>query len=1028
MKKPGDLIQGFVEGSKAVYLIVGALVLLGVVGVLKMNKAEFPSVPIKQGLVAAIYPGASAEKVEQDLTKPLEEVLMTCPEVDRKKIKSVSKDGICYIYVTLNVPSSKIRQTWADLRFKFQTRKLTLPFNVLAIVVIDDFSNVSSVLVSMDSDDKGWSEMSEYAEDLKERLLGLPDVAKVQILGEQNEEIAVTADLDQLAAYGVSPLAVNLIYTVDGVQIPSGSFAGKYGDARIYVDEMVPSEDEVAKKVIMNDPAGGIVRLEDVAQIERRIQEKSTAIQFNGHNTLLVSISMREDRDIVAFGGEVDKVLKSFEDELPESVHLSRITDQPKVVRTSVVNFLRDLIISILVVIAVMLLLFPFTSAAVASSGVPVCTAVAIAIMYVVGMPLNTVTLAALIVVLGMIVDDSIVTIDGYMAKLSTGMGRVEAAVAAAKELLMPMMMATLSISLMAFPMLFCVQGHMRDVFFGFPWVMAIALMTSLAYAIIVIPSLEVRFIGPVSRLDKPSRFAKIQEAFFNALQKVYDKAEVVCFRHPHLTVFSGVALVAAGIALFFALNIQLLPKASRDLFVIEMNLEDGCRLEATQANVDTLTKLLLKDPRVKNVTAFVGSSAPRFHETYAPSLPAPNFSQLIVNTVSEEATRELVREYEQKYEYFFPNAILRIKEMDYQGVPAPLELRVEGKDRSKMIPVADSIAAFMRAQDDILKWVHTDYATIPSVNITLDKDETSRLGISPAQVGVTLSQEFASTSLLSAKTGSIPVTLYGTENTDSATYDVIRNKYLRGSVAPMRVPLRQVADIQPDWVPSQLVRYGGHNSAISVSADLKSGYSHPVALKRVKEYIKGLELPEGVKIASGGLTEMNEELIPAMAASFVGALLVMFIFLLINFKKINIPVLTMTLSTLCLFGCFLGLYLFGLDFSMTVLLGLISLIGIIVRNGIIMFEYAEELHFKEGMSYKEAAMLAGSRRMRPIFLTSCTTGLGVLPMIISADALWMPMGVVILFGVVVTLPFTVLIMPVSYWRLFHKKDVSHEA
>ena len=1028
MKKPGNLIQGVIEGARAVYLVVGALILLGIFGVLKMNKAEFPSVPIKQGLVAAVYPGASAERVEKNLAKPLEEVLMSCPEVDRSKLKTVSQDGICYIYVTLDVPSEKIRQTWADIRFKFQTRKLTLPLNVLAIVVIDDFSNVSSLLVSMGSEDKGWSEMSEYAQDLKERLLAIPDVGKVQILGEQSEEIAVTADMDRLASYGVSPLAVNLTYTADGIQLPSGSFAGKFADSRIYIEAPLTSEEEVSRKIVMNDQAGGIIRLEDIATIERRIKEKSTAIQFNGENTLLVSISMRDHRDIVAFGSKVDKVLREFEQELPESVHLARITDQPKVVRTSVLNFLRDLLISILVVIGVMLLLFPFTSAAVASSGVPVCTAVALAVLYLLGMPLNTVTLAGLIVVLGMIVDDSIVTIDGYMAKLSTGMGRVEAAVVSAKELLMPMLMATLSISLMSFPMLFFVKGHLHDVFFGFPWVMAISLMISLAYAVIVIPSLEVRFIGPVNRDEAPSAFAKVQAAFFNALQQVYDKAERVCFRHPHLTLSSGVALVAAGVAIFFLLNIQLLPKASRDLFVIEMNLEEGCRLEDTQANVDSLTRMIMRDPRVRNVTSFVGSSAPRFHETYAPSLPAPNFAQLIVNTLDEDATRQLVREYEEKYEYFFPNALLRIKEMDYQGVPAPLEMRVEGKDRDAIVPVADSIAAFMRRQTDLLKWVHTDYALVPAVNITLDKDEASRLGISPAMVGVSLSQEFSSTNLIGASVGSIPVTLYSVEKEDTSTYDRIRNKYLRASVPGLRVPLRQVADVQPGWVPQQLVRSGGHDSSISVSADIKSGFSHPVALRRVKSYVETLDIPDGVRVVSGGLTEMNKTLVPAMAASFVGALLVMFVFLLINFKKINIPVLTMSLSSLCLFGCFLGLYIFGLDFSMTVLLGLISLIGIIVRNGIIMFEYAEELHFKEGYSYKDAAMLAGSRRMRPIFLTSCTTGLGVLPMIVSADALWMPMGVVILFGVAVTLPFTVLIMPVSYWRLFAKKDGSDEA
>lgn len=1032
MKKPDNIIQAALEGHKAVTLIVVGLVLVGLLGIWKMNKDEFPQVEVLQGLVAGIYPGASAEEVEEGLAKPLEEVLLGCPEVERHKLKSVSKDGICYLYVTIQVPQYKVRQTWTDIRFKLQTRKLTLPTGVLAVVLVDDFSSISSLLISMASDDKGWSEMSEYADELKRRLLSIEDVAKVSILGEQKEEIAVIADMDRMASYGISPALLNVRYTLDGLRFPAGKFTTEYANAPIYVGRQMTSEEDIAKKVVFSDPQGGIIRVEDVATVERRVMEKASSVKYNGNNTLLLSVSMRSDRDIVAFGAKIDKVLSAFEEDLPDSVHLSRITDQPKVVRTSIVNFIRDLLISILVVILVMLALFPFNCAIVASTGVPVCTAIAIAIMYLAGMPLNTVTLAALIVVLGMIVDDSIVTMDGYMDKLRLGMPRNLAAVAAAKELARPMFMATLSISLTLFPMLFIVKSNLHDVFSLFPWVLMIALMTSLAYALFVIPSLEVKFISSPSEAKKPGKFAQIQEKFFAGLQNIYDKAEVACFKKPGLTLLSGVLLVAASVFIFTKINIQLLPKATRDLFVIEVNLEEGSSLRNTQTVADSLTSMIMADSRVKDVTTFVGSSAPRFHATYAPSLPSETYAQLIVNTVSDRATTEMVRECEQKYEYYFPNALIRVKEMDYQGVVAPYELSLSSTDRSQLYAAADSIAAYMRTQNDILKWVHTDYAFRPGVCVDLKPEEAARLEVNPAELAASLYQDFASTSLLSYSEGGrgdVPVILYSKTATDTMTYDAIGNK-LVGSVIPgVNVPLRQVADINPVWEPSQLVRTGGFSETVSVSADIKSGRSHSEAVRRVGAWLKENKhlIPEGVTVKEGGLTALNREYGPQLLWSFAAALLVMFVFLLLHFRKISISVLTMALSALCLFGSFLGLYVFNLDFSMTALLGLISLIGIIVRNGIMMFEYAEELHFVEGKTYREAALLAGQRRMRPIFLTSCTTAFGVLPMIISADALWMPMGVVICLGVMLTLPFVVLIMPVSYWQLFAKKDAIKE-
>ena len=266
-----------------------------------------------------------------------------------------------------------------------------------------------------------------------------------------------------------------------------------------------------------------------------------------------------------------------------------------------------------------------------------------------------------------------------------------------------------------------------------------------------------------------------------------------------------------------------------------------------------------------------------------------------------------------------------------------------------------------------------------------------------------------------------LPVRLYSNQLSDGASYEAIANTLVPSAVPGLMVPLRQVADIRPEWAPEQICRCGGEQ-VVYVGADMKYGMSQPLATKALKKYLAGTQLPDGVRVEFGGLNSVNKSVGPEIALSFLAAVFILFVFLLFHFKKISLAILTIVLSTLCLFGAFFGLWVFDLDFSMTAVLGLISLVGIIVRNGIIMFEYAEELHYQKGYSIEEAAREAGKRRMRPIFLTSCTTALGVLPMIISGDLLWMPMGVVICFGTLLSIFPITLIMPISYWQIFKRK------
>ena len=1015
------LVLGAIKNRNIVDLFLFLLIGLGIVGLVTMNKDEFPTFEIKQGLIAAVYPGADVHQVEEELGKPLEQMLFSMSEISRPQTKVVNKDGMCYIYTDLTVSSSQKTETWSKIKLKIDSFKQTLPPGVLAIVVLDDFSSLTSVLISIEAPDKGYAEMNELARDLSDRLREIPELANASIIGEQSEEFAVIADMDRLSQYGISPSALMLDYQSANLQALGGTFSTDYVSSPVHIAKNVTSEKELAERIIRTSKEGQSLRLGDVAKIERRYKEPSSLISFNGRSAVILSIEMSPDNNIVAFGKDVDRVIGEFLKEAPESVSITRITDQPKVVGDSVWSFIRDLIISMLVVILVMMLLFPIKSALIASSGVPVCTAIALALMYLNGITLNTVSLAALIVVLGMIVDDSIITMDGYMDKLGRGMSRLDAAQASAQELFKPMFMATFAISAMFFPMLKLIHGYLGDFVSTFPWVITFALMSSLAYAILVVPSLETRFITSPSSESK-GIINKFQNILFRGMQTAYDFVQDKCFKHAGLTILSGVAAIALGLLMFSRMNLQLMPMANRPLFAIEVYLDPDSSIEQTQAVTDSLSRMLRKDERIVSVTEFIGTGTPRFHATYSPILPGPNVAQLIVNTKSNKDTRECLKEYESFYEHYFPNSLIRFKQMDYQGVSIPVEVRVFGDDYEQIRAVSDSIKSYMSTLE-MIKWVHSDGDNlIPTINLELKGDEATRLGVNRALMNLSLTSALNGVPISSIREGdvTIPVNLYSQDFQKDATYDNIGNTLVATAIPGQMVPLRQVADVSPGWEPEVLTRING-KQAIVVGADMKYGYSQPTAIKAIKEYLSRTTMPEGVSVEFGGLNSINSSIGPEIVLAFFAAVFVLFMFLLFHFKKISLAVLTIVLSSLCLFGAFFGLWIFGLDFSMTAVLGLISLVGIIVRNGIIMFEYAEELRFEKGYSVKDAAQEAGKRRMRPIFLTSCTTALGVLPMIISGDLLWMPMGVVICFGTMLSVFLITLIMPVSYWQIFRK-------
>ncbi|MBQ9339840.1 MAG: efflux RND transporter permease subunit [Paludibacteraceae bacterium] len=1040
-EKKYNHIEGAMRKPGLIGFVVACLLAFGIWSLPHMNKDEFPQFTILQGVVVAVYPGATAEEVEAEVTNRLEPYLFTFPEINKRNTYSYSRNGIVYIFAELRTDVRDRDEAWSKIRHGLNLfRQTSLPAGVAAVTVIDDFGNTSSLLLAVESDGRPPRELEHYARQLSARLRTIPETGNIKLSGIQQEEIALIISTERLAAYRIPPAALQAGLALQGIRTTNAETEKDGRHTLVHVSAPYRTEYELGNQIIYTDPvSGSIVRLSDIAQIERRYKEPKQYVRYyanstttsldeseqhnsnikaaNGLPCVIMSVEMYPGNNIVAYGKEVDRIISETQTELPPDVHFHRITDQPHVVDSSVRSFLRDLLFSILVVILVMLVLFPLKTALVSSTGVPVCIAIAIGLMYLFGIELNTVTLAALIVVLGMIVDDSVIVIDGYTDLLSQGHSRWYSAIVSTTALFIPMTLATCSISGMFFPMTHIITGPLGEFVQLFPWAVFFALTASIFYATWVIPSLATKYIRNL-RTEDAGWFERQQGKFFTRLQSLYQRVLSVCFHHPWLTLSAGILSVAIGILLFTRLNVQMMPKAERECFAVEIHLSSGSSLSATGLIADSLARVLSSDERVLSVTSFVGCASPRFHATYSPQMPRPEYAQFVVTTRSQQATAELLKQYTPLYQDAFPNAYIRFKQMDYQAVKNPLEIRLESDDLHQLRPYADSIKQYM-SQLPALQWIHSDYDEVTAgTQVTLRGEESGRLGVTEAALSLYLNQCLSGQKVTSIWEDDyeVPVMLYNSATQSSAELGSLPIPIAGGSTW---VPLSEVADIVPTWSPASITHYNG-NRGITIGADISGKASQPELQKQLEQYVsKHIEpsLPAGTRIKYGGLTAINNAVIPELAMSVVAALLVMFVLLIYHFGKIRVAVLALTQSLLCIFGACLGLWLFDLDFSITALLGLVSLIGIIVRNAIIMYEYAESLRYEEHKSLREASYQAGLRRMRPIFLTSATTALGVTPMIIAHTSLWMPMGVVICFGTLFTLPLVVTMLPVAYWK-----------
>jgi len=643
-------------------------------------------------------------------------------------------------------------------------------------------------------------------------------------------------------------------------------------------------------------------------------------------------------------------------------------------------------------------------------------------------------------VVLGMIVDNSIVVIDGYLEYLGKGFKPMDAAIESARQYFMPMLLATICICAIFYPYLITMTGMFHDALEDFPVTITINLMVSLILAVTVIPFLETRII-------KPGKVSTDGNAITKWVQRTYDSVLQWTFGHPWLTIFGGIAIVLFSTLIAPTLKIRLFPYADRDQFAVEIFLPEGKGLAETEAVADSVRHVLEKDERITGITGFIGCSSPRFMDAYAPQMAGDNFAQFIINTRSDKATLNLLAQYQPQLSETFPNAYVKFKRLDYLEVPE-LEYRFYGDNLDSLHVVAERLMERMRLMPEV-EWVHTDYyQPYPIINVQLDPITSAQLGITRTVAQLALSATSSDLRVGQIWEGDYEVPIVVKDDTDM-TYSGIANLGIASAATMLSsginqtnstIPLRQIASVSPQWSESRIIHRGGER-CISVTGHFAQGvYTSPIEQEIARIMQEDIELPQGVRSEVGGEIEYGNEAMPQIIGGTIIAMIIVFFFLLFNFKKYGITTVCMAALGLMIPGALIGLGLMNRSLGLTSIFGLITLMGMIMRNEILIFEHANDLVKKfvaehpkpekvtkeEKREYyrqyneavKQAARDAGSRRMVPIFLTTATTAVGVVPMIIAQTSFWMPVGVTIFAGGIGSLIMVVTVLPVVYWKV----------
>ena len=996
------------------------LVASGVYALLRMPRREDPKIHVRIGIVAAFYPGASAAEVENQVTQKVEQRLFKIEGVRREKTYSTSMNGAMFINLNLEDNLQDTEKFWSKLRLDMaELKKTDLPAGVEGPIVDYDFGDTVAVLLAIHGDHYDYRELKDYAERIESSIRRIRSVSKVKRIGEQKEEIDVSSSLSRLSQYSVTPDQVFKALEGRNIVHFAGAVPTEYGKPPIQTTGAFEGDEQIRRVMIDVTRTGQPVYIGDLANVDRVYKDPTQYARSRGERAMLLSVEMQEGNNIVDFGKELHASLDKLRPLLPPDLKIDFVADQPTVVADRVKHFIREFGIAIASVILVTMLLLPFRVALVSAVAIPVTISATFGVLNGFGIELHQVSIAALIVVLGMVVDDAIVIADNYIELLDHGVPRQEAAWRSASELAIPVLTATLTIICSFLPFLL-LSGATGEFIRALPLTVAIALATSFIVAMLLTPMLSQFFIRKGLH-NAEGASGKQRRSPLEIMQAIYNRVIVVAMQWKTAAVAFGVLAVAAGAFVLHNVPERFFPFAERDQFVIDVWLPEGWKVEATEAAVKRIEDVLRTEKDVVNFTSFIGSSFPRFYYNVNPQLPDKNYAQMLISTASSEVTPKLVKELRPRLAEAAPEARVFLSELQQGPVQeAAVEVRLTGDDETVLRHWGDEVSQLLQRTPGSLD-VHSDWREDAyRMKVNLREEVANRLGFTNASIGKVLAGGFEGAPVTTYWEGErdIAVTLR-LEPARRQTFNDVANTYVMSPVTGARVPLDSIATVSPVWDPGRIVRRNGVRT-LTVRSWSQDGVLPSQVLQRIRPVTDKLPLPPGYRVWYGGEYENQQDTFPEMVRALFISSVAIYLILMFQFRSVVEPLVVMAAIPLGLLGASVGLMVTHNPFGFTGFLGIVSLGGVVVRNSIILVDYTRE-RMKEGIPVEEAAIEAGERRLRPIFLTTMAAAVGVTPMILSGSSMWSPLGSAIAFGLVGSMFFTLVVIPVLY-VLIHKR------
>jgi multidrug efflux pump subunit AcrB/outer membrane protein TolC len=993
------------------------LFVAGLYSFVTMPRREDPKITIRTGIVAAVYPGASVEEVEDQVTSKIEERLFRFEEVRREKTFSTSRNGMVIINVELNKSVKDPDQFWSKLRLDMAQLKATgLPSGVIGPMVDSDFGDTVAALIAVHGGNYGPRELKDYAQTVEAGLRTIPAVSKIKRIGDQKEEIDVSTSSEHLAQYAVNPLRIMQALAGRNTVEYAGRVPAGGNKVPIESNNTFTTEDQIRQVTVDVSPTGQPVHVGDLADVTRVYKDPTEYARREGEQTILLSVEMHESNNIVDFGNTLRDKLKSIQTTLPPDVKLDLVADQPQAVHDRINSFFVEFGIAIIAVILVTMLLLPMRVALVSAIAIPVSVSMTFGLLDFCGVELQQVSIAALIVVLGMVVDNAIVIVDNYVGLLDRKVPIEEAAERCATEMAVPVLTATLAM----------LSGSVGEFIRSLPITVAIALSTSYVVAMLLTPLMARFFIHQGLRdheLEAATGERKLTP--LDHMQQYYNKIIGWTMQNKKQVLGSSVLAVIVGLGLLALVPQLFFPLAERDQFVMDVWLPEGTKIEATDATVRRIEAVLSQQSLIKSYTSFLGESAPRFYYNVNPQAPAANYAQILVNTKKVKGTPQLVAALRQKLPDVVPEANVYVKELQ-QGQPmeAPVEVRIVGNDISTLETLGNQVQNVLEHTPGAT-YVHTDWHEDAwQMGVNVRQEVANRLGLTNAAISQQLAVGFEGAPVTTFWEGDRGVdVVLRLDPAERQSFQNVADTYVTSPVTGAKVPVAAVASFSPDWQPGRIVRRNGVRT-LTVRAFPSGKHLASEILRDAHKQIDAMQLPPGYRIDYGGESENKQEISGEMRNALLISMLLIFLILLFQFRTLADPLIVMTAFPLALPGAALGLLVTNNTFGFTAFIGVVSVGGLAVRNSIILIDYIYE-RIKNGAKLEQAALEAGERRLRPIFLTSAAAAVGVIPMILSGSSMWSPLASVIAFGLLGSMFFTLIAIPVLFVVVHRKHAVS---